>query len=115
MTDDKPYIGFSHRYVKLQDQTSAELVHVRPIKIDSKTSFDLLDYDTLYFAWVGGYARDPVVERRHFKLEPGDYLQLVFIGNKGIPFCSIRKPGDHWRGNVGDVFEIKIKKNGKGA
>jgi hypothetical protein len=107
--DDRPYIGFSHRYEKLQGQTSAELVCIRPVVVGPGTSPDLIEYDTLYFEWVGGYARDPVAVRRHFKLDPGRYLQLVFVGDKGIPFCSIRRPGDHWRGNVGDIFEIRIK------
>ena len=100
----KPYIAFSHRYVKLHGQKTAELLAIRPITIDSKTSLDLLDYDTLYFCWIGGYARDPATERCHFNLSPGDYMQLIFLGDKGIPFCSIRKQGDYWHGDVGDIF-----------
>jgi len=108
---DKPkaYVGFSHRYVKLCGQTSAELLAIRPIRIDAKTDHDLIDYDTTYVEWTGGYLWNPKLERKHFKLEHGDYLQLIFLGNKGIPFCTIRRQGDHWQGVVGNIFEIRIK------
>ena len=94
-------IKFSHGYPKLHGQTSAELLAVRPIRIDKNTPQELLEYDTKY---DGGY----------FPLPTGDYIQLIFLGNLRIPFCTIRQnyppqKGDYYRGKVGDVFTIEVK------
>ena len=70
-------IKFSHEYPKLHGQTSAELLAVRPIKIDAHTPKELLDYDTTY-------------EGGRYPLKSGDYIQLIFLGNLRIPFCTIR-------------------------
>lgn len=97
----KPVIKFSHAYPKLHGQTSAELLAVRPIRIDRNTPKELIEYDTRY---DGG----------HFPLPTGDYIQLIFLGNLRIPFCTIRKnyppqKGVYYRGKVGDTFTIEIK------
>lgn len=94
-------IKFSHDYPKLHGQTSAELLAVRPIRIDKNTPEELLEYDTKY---DGGY----------YKLATGDYIQLIFLGNLRIPFCTIRRnyppqKGDYYRGKVGDMFTIEVK------
>ena len=94
-------IKFSHDYPKLHGQTSAELLAVRPIRIDKNTPKELLEYDTKY---DGG----------HYKLATGDYIQLVFLGNLRIPFCTIRRnyppqKGDYYRGKVREQFEIVFK------
>lgn len=94
-------IKFSHNYPKLHGQTSAELIAVRPIRIDKNTPRELLEYDTKY---DGGY----------YPLPTGNYIQLVFVGNLNIPFCTIRSSyppskRDYYNGKVGDVFEIIIK------
>lgn len=99
-------IKFSHDYPKLHGQTSAELLAVRPIRIDKNTPRELLEYDTKY---DGGY----------YKLATGDYIQLIFLGNLRIPFCTIRKAWpqskvDYYRGKVGDVFTIEVKPETKG-
>ena len=94
-------IKFSHAYPKLHGQTSAELLAVRPIRIDKNTPKELLEYDTKY---DGGY----------YKLATGDYIQLVFLGNLRIPFCTIRKaypPSkvEYYKSKIGEQFEVVVK------
>lgn len=98
-------IKFSHAYPKLHGQTSASLLAVIPIRIDKDTPRELLEYDTKY---DGGY----------FPLPTGDYIQLVFIGNLHIPFCTIRKAWppqkvEYYKATIGYDFEIKIKGESK--
>ena len=100
-------IKFSHDYPKLHGQTSAELLAVRPIRIDRSTPKELLDYDTKY---DGGY----------YKLATGDYIQLIFLGNLHIPFCTIRRnyppqKGDYYCGKIGDMFTIEVKPETNGG
>ena len=92
-------IRFSHEYTKLHGQTSAELLAVRPLKIDAHTPPELLEYDTSY-------------EGGRYPLRSGDYLQLVFIGNLHIPFCTLRSayPASkvaYYLRSVGKVFQIE--------
>jgi len=94
-------IKFSHAYPKLHGQTSAELLAVRPIRIDKNTPEELLEYDTKY---DGGY----------YKLATGDYIQLIFLGNLRIPFCTIRKaypPSkvEYYKSKIGEQFEVMVK------
>ena len=92
-------IKFSHKYPKLHGQTSAELLAVRPLKIDAHTSKELLDYDTTY-------------EGGRYPLCSGEYIQLIFLGNLRIPFCTIRSaytPSKvaYYRQSVGKMFTIE--------
>ena len=92
-------IKFSHDYPKLHGQASAELLAVRPIKIDAHTPQELLDYDTTY---DGG----------RFPLKSGEYIQLVFLGNLRIPFCTIRSAYPetkvaYYRNAVGQTFTVE--------
>lgn len=92
-------IRFSHEYPKLHGQTSAELLAVRPLKIDAHTPRELLEYDTTY---DGG----------RYPLRSGDYIQLIFLGNLRIPFCTIRSayPASkvaYYQRSVGKVFTIE--------
>ena len=94
-------IKFSHDYPKLHGQTSAELLAVRPIRIDKNTPKELLEYDTKY---DGG----------HYKLATGDYIQLIFLGNLRIPFCTIRRaypPSkvEYYKSKIGERFEVMVK------
>ena len=95
-------IKFSHDYPKLHGQTSAELLAVKPIRIDNDTPKELLEYDT------------KKSDGTYYELKTGDYIQLVFIGNFGIPFCTIRSKRNrftedkeaYYKQFVGKVFEI---------
>ena len=94
-------IGFSHHYPKLHGQTFAELLAVRHIKISKDTPQELLEYDTKF---DGGY----------FPLPPGKYIQLIFLGNLRIPFCTIRaayppSKVEYYRHNIGKIFNIHFK------
>ncbi len=92
-------IRFSHDYPKLHGQTSGELLAVRPIDIDARTPKELLDYDTAY---VGG----------RYPLRHGRYIQLIFLGNLRIPFCTIRSAWPkskvaYYESAVGETFSVE--------
>ena len=95
-------IKFSSDYPKLHGQTTAELLAVKPIRIDKDTPKELLEYDT------------KKVDGTYYKLRTGDYIQLIFLGNLGIPFCTIRSKRNrfaedkeiYYKQFVGKFFEI---------
>lgn len=96
-------IKFSHNYFKLHNQTKAQFISVKRIVIDKDTPSELLEYDTTY---DGG----------RYELKNGDYVMLVFLGNLGIPFTTIRpvkgRYGDkfiYYRTHIGELFDIIIK------
>jgi len=97
-------IKFSSDYPKLHGQTSAELLAVKPIRIDKNTPKELLEYDT------------KKTDGTYYKLMAGDYIQLVFLGNFGIPFCTIRSKRNryaedkesYYKQFIGQVFEVKM-------
>ena len=102
-------IKFSHDYVKLHDQHHARLLAVFKINICKKSleSDPLLLYDTL------------TVSGTRFHLGAGQHVLLLFLGDKGIPFTTIR-PRRNRRGMdkltyyhdlIGEDFEITIKKD----
>lgn len=102
-------INFSHNYPKLHGQRVGTLLAVIPIRIDRNTPQELLDYDTTYHE-ENGY-------RCHFPLLTGDYIQLVFVGNLHIPFCTIRKAWprqkvDYYKAAIGHDFVIHIEEGG---
>lgn len=95
-------ISFTHNYPKLWEQETAILLAVLPIKIDKNTHTDLIEYDT------------KISEGEYFNLKAGKYIQLVFIGNKRIPFCTIRSAFpqskvDYYNKNIGKEFLINIR------
>ena len=114
-------IRFSHAYPKLHWQTTAELLAVRPIRIDRDTPDVLLEYDTTYYEPLG-YDRsyyasvdlsDMPIKRR-FPLPTGDYIQLIFLGNLRIPFCTIRKaypPSkvEYYTAAIGETFNVEVR------
>ena len=73
-------IRFSKEYIKLHGQTTATLLAVQKYYIDTSkaTWSDLLEYDTT--------AEDGT----RYEIKTGHYLVLVFLGNKLIPFTTIR-------------------------
>lgn len=61
---------------------------------------------------------DTTYDGGHYPLPTGDYIQLIFLGNLRIPFCTIRKnyppqKMDYYSGSVGDVFDVVIKEQKK--
>jgi hypothetical protein len=98
-------IRFSHNYPKLHNQTKANLLFI--IKIHrSKLNPDFVEYDTV-FADSNGI-------KSHFDLPYSDYLVLVFIGNKLIPFTTVRpysqQKWNFYKSNVRKWFEIVVVK-----
>ena len=103
-------IKFSHDYPKLHGQITAELLAVKHLRIDSNTPEELLEYDTTYFECVENLGR----VKEYFPLPTGDYIQLIFLGNLRIPFCTIRKaypPSkvEYYTASIGETFIVKIK------
>ena len=110
-------IRFSHDYPKLHGQTTAELLAVRPIRIDRNTPDELLEYDTTYYKYGFCTYGDPPKEKFRFPLPTGDYIQLVFIGNLHIPFCTIRRAWppqkvQYYKAAIGHDFAINVEPEG---
>jgi len=103
-------IKFSHDYHKLWDQKKAKLVHVEVRDLDIGRDHALLEYDTKYHIGLSG-------EFSWYHLDAGKYLQLVFLGDKGIPFCTLRSynhmKAEYYRRNIGETFDIVMKENRK--
>ena len=74
------YIKFSHNYPKLWGQKSAFLLYVELVERE-RLHKDLLEYDT----------RTGDLNEPYYKLPKGTLIQLVFLGDKGIPFCTLRR------------------------
>lgn len=113
-------IKFSHDYPKLHGQTSATLLAVVPIRIDRNTPKELIEYDTTYYVTreLSEVGLGLGTVKEYFPLPTGDYIQLVFIGNLRIPFCTIRKaypPSkvEYYKGKVGELFKVEVKKEAK--
>lgn len=107
-------IRFSHDYPKLHGQTSARLLAVLPLTIDAHTPAELLEYDTTYYVKPFNSDTSIYAEKEHYPLKHGKYLQLVFIGNLRIPFCTIRaayppSKVQYYLSSVGQDFSIQVE------
>lgn len=74
-------IRFNRNYKKLHNQKRATLLRVDFIEGEDLHK-DFIEYDT-----EGKYQIDKSKE----------YMRLIFIGNKGIPFATLRKNNDENR------------------
>lgn len=105
-------IEFAHRFSKLHGQDSAELLDVRPMEIDGTTACELLDYDTAYYEHCKGYGQTFSM-KCHYPLEHGMYIQLVFLGNLRIPFCTFRgysaEKEEWYKSRIGELFHVVVK------
>ena len=96
MNDDH-IVMFNHDYTKLHGQRSGKLVHAELVKIDKTFPKEALEYDTdgLYELKMGEY-----------------YIQLVFLGDKEIPFTTYRNDNPDNRNkyfnHIGEVFEFVV-------
>lgn len=96
-------IKFSHDYPKLWGQHEAKLLLVRTLYAELLTK-ELVHYDTYYG------------KSEHYPLpEKGLVLQLIFLGDKGIPFCTIRRhtkeKESYYKVHEGLTFQIKIEED----
>ena len=93
-------VKFDHDYTKLHGQKSGFLCWVTPFLVDKNFTDEAYQYDT-----DGMYP-----------LEKGKiYMQLVFLGDKEIPFTTYREDTPENRakyvGKVGHVFNFIIKED----
>ena len=93
-----PNIKFSGDYDKLWGQRSAKLVYVDLVSLEHLHP-DFREYDTTKKS--GDKYPLP---------KSGVYIQLVFIGHKGIPFCTLRRSTKdkllYYRSMVHQLFDI---------
>lgn len=93
-------IKFSHEYPKLWGQRTATLLEVKLVYKEILHK-DLLEYDTTYSEGI---------ERKHYPLPSGALIHLTFLGEKNIPFCTMRSYNseklDYYGALIGDEFEI---------
>lgn len=90
-------IKFSHEYPKLWGQKTAILLNVKIIDSNSITE-QLKEYDTKF------------AEGQFYPLPEGRLIHLTFLGDKNIPFSSIRsfypQKFDYYSSNVGKQFDL---------
>lgn len=97
-------IGFSHHYTKLWGQTHGELLSVRKVTVDSNYPSAAIAYDTQIQNGEGAGTMS------FYPLSAGEYLLLVFLGNRMIPFTTYRKIPENytrWMANVWDENEMR--------
>ena len=91
-------IKFSKVYPKLHSQKQAMLLNVKCLHYNV-LSDDLIEYDTK--AEDGSY----------YTLEKTELIHLTFLGDKFIPFCTIRRwtaeKEKYYRNQLHNVFEIE--------
>lgn len=95
-------VKFNHNYSKLHGQKSGFLCWVTPFLMDKNFTDEAYQYDT-----DGKYP-----------LEKGKiYMQLVFLGDKEIPFTTYREDNLENRikyvGHVGELFEFEVIEDGQ--
>lgn len=101
-------IAFSHHYPKIHGQVQAKLIAVIPLS-GREISEPLLEYDTTF-------VEDGVAGRFPLK-KSGNYIQLIFIGDFRIPFCTIRpawppEKVKYYTSAIGEVFSIRYATKG---
>jgi hypothetical protein len=94
-------IKFSGDYPKLHGQSRGRLLAVEYVVFgwDYPEGGKLWEYDT------------KKSDGTYYPLKPGvPYLQLIFLGGDGIPFCTLRRDTpekqEYYRSKVGEWFDI---------
>lgn len=94
-------IKFDGEYEKLRRQTGGELIDVRVVTVNKASSDELIDYDTCR------------LDGTFYNLKFGEYLQLTFMGNLGIPLSTFRKINtenlEKYCGNEGTYFDFEVE------
>jgi hypothetical protein len=102
-----PLLKFCHEYTKLCGQKSAKLLSVEMLS-KSDLSAEMVCIDTEYTESDGS-------TQHYNKLPNGLVLVLVFVGNKNIPFTTIRRCYDkklqYYRSLVGQWFDIVVEED----
>ena len=93
-------IRFNDEYPKLWGQSTAELILIRVVN-RSRLSRNLVEYDT------------KKSDDTYYDLPDGELIQLFFIGNHGIPFCTMRKytkeKYEEFENKIGTIFDIVVE------
>ena len=93
----KNVIEFNHNYTKLHGQKAGFLCWANIYHMGKNFPQETYEYDT-----------DGVYEFQ----KDVDYIQLVFLGDKEIPFTTYRrdkpKTREKYMKHVGEMFELKI-------
>ena len=96
----KLQIKFSHNYPKLWEQKTATLIYCKYLHFREITK-ELIEYDT------------KTIKGDYYKLPNSSLIQLVFLGDKLVPFCTLRRYGtDKWNyyyNNIENIFDIVIE------
>jgi len=107
-------ILFSHYYPKLHFQKEAELIAVRILNKPEDWNEELAEYDTKFRkGLLSQSSAIEVYEDSHYPVPDGKLLQLVFIGDKHIPFCTLRswnkEKEKYYRGLIGQILDVVVK------
>lgn len=100
-------LKFKYYYPKLHHQKMAMLIYVSTVyERVSISDPDFIEYDNKYvYNTYGDYS--------YWDLADPPVLFLVFLGDKNIPFTTIRKCNeenmDKYYDNIGDWFEIVVE------
>lgn len=98
-------LTFSHNYPKLWGQKTAKLIALEPLTVSGGLNPALKEYDT------------KTVDGEYYPLPDGEYLQLIFIGEFGIPFCTIRRMTyekvEYYSKLRGLWLDIEIREDGR--
>lgn len=95
-------IKFSHEYPKLWGQFTGKLIYVEQFNPEKEMREmeieELIEYDT------------KTSDGEYYELPTGDLIQLVFIGECRIPFCTLRRytpqKYKYYKSKVGQVFKV---------
>jgi hypothetical protein len=104
---DSPYVKFTAPFVKIRRQTKAKLIFISVIDADSLHP-DFVEYDSLFY--------NHKFQPRHMSLDflSGKILLLVFLGNKMIPFATVRPYTESrekfYRSILGKTVDVRIEK-----
>ncbi len=98
-------IKFSHNYPKFWNQTEAELLAMKIIDAeDVQKNEDLLKYDTCWYE-DGQHGQYELPEK-------GKLIQLIFLGNKNIPFCTLRRYTEqkhrYYLAQIEKIFKVVV-------
>lgn len=99
-------IKFSHNYPKLKNNRHAYLLNVSTIVTDDKFFSSMLyEYDTTYYDREGNKRNYPLINNMN-------YLLLLFLGEDGSLFTTIRKyefkKHYYYQQRINNLFEIEV-------
>ena len=95
-----PKINFCMQFKKLHNQKTAELLSVKVVEINDKTSPDFINYDAV------------ADDGRMYALKKGKHILLTFLGCKNIPFTTVRTykadEEKYYKDNLNKTFNIIV-------